>query len=30
MLVAQARLEELIVALPDQAFDAYEVARRWS
>ena len=30
MLVAQARIEELIVASPDPAFDPYQVPRRWN
>jgi len=29
MLVAQARVEELTIASPDRAFDAYDATRRW-
>lgn len=29
MLAAQARIEDLVVISPDQAFDPYQVPRRW-
>jgi len=29
MLVAQARIEDLVVLSPDGAFDAYEIQRLW-
>lgn len=29
MLAAQARIEDLVVLSPDQAFDLYEIPRRW-